>query len=135
VRHDGLVNVDAILPPIGSGDPALAAAVLLAVLVIGFLSGRASKRFGLLVGGLLALVVAGGALTMLTGVRMADRPAWFGVLLPLTVPLLVAFLAGWLGARASWFARIVIVAVAVLLLAAFPYAAITAATAEVLPAG
>jgi hypothetical protein len=135
VGHDGVVNVDTILPPIGPSAPGLAAIVLLVVLVIGFFTGRAKNRFGLLLGGLIALVVAGVALTALAGVRMADRAAWLGTLLPLTVPLLVAFLAGWLGARAGWFARLVILVVAVLVLAAFPYTAVTAATAGMLAVG
>ncbi|MGI5131747.1 hypothetical protein ACQEVB_33440 [Pseudonocardia sp. CA-107938] len=128
------MNADTILPPIGPASPGqttLAAAVLLIVLVIGFFTGRAKNRFGLLLGGLIALVVAGVALTALAGVRFADRAAWFGALLPLTVPLLVAFLAGWLGARAGWFARLAILLVAVLVLAAFPYAAVTARMAAV----
>ena len=136
--HDGVVNVDTILPPIGPTSPGqttLAAVVLLVVLVIGFFTGRAKNRFGLLLGGLIALVVAGVALTALAGVRMADRAAWLGALLPLTVPLLVAFLAGWLAARVGWFARIAILLVAVLVLAAFPYAAVTAATARMLAGG
>jgi len=130
--------VNAILPPIGPtapGQTALAATVLLVVLVIGFFAGRAKNRFGLLLGGLIALVVAGAALTALAGVRMADRAAWLGTLLPLTVPLVVAFLAGWLGARAGWFARLAILLVAVIVLAAFPYAAVTAATAGMLAVG
>ena len=130
--------MNAILPPIGPtapGQTALAATVLLVVLVIGFFAGRAKNRFGLLLGGLIALVVAGAALTALAGVRMADRAAWLGTLLPLTVPLVVAFLAGWLGARAGWFARLAILLVAVIVLAAFPYAAVTAATAGMLAVG
>lgn len=130
--------MDAILPPIGtasSGQSALAAGVLLVVLVIGFFAGRAKKRFGLLIGGLLGLIVVGVVLTVVSGVPMEDRLAWAATLLPLTVPLLVAFLAGWLSARAGWFARVVIVAAGVILLAAFPYAAVSEATARFLAGG
>lgn len=135
MRHHGAVNVDSILPPIGPTSPGqntLAVVVLVVVLVIGFLAGRSKKRFGALIVGLLVLVVAGVALTTLTGVRMEDRPAWIGALLPLTVPLLVAFLAGWFAARAGWFLRVAIVVVAVVVLVAFPYAAVTEATARLL---
>ncbi len=130
--------MDAILPPIGPTSPgqnALAAGVLLVVLVIGFLAGRAKKRFGLLIGGVVGLIVVGVVLTVLTGVRMEDRLAWAATLLPLTVPLLVAFLAGWLSARAGWFMKVVIVAAAVILLAAFPYAAASETTARLLGGG
>lgn len=132
------VNVDAILPPIGPTSPgqsALAAAVLLVVLLIGFFAGRAKKRFGLLIVGLLGLIVVGVVLTIVTGVRIEDRRVWAGTLLPLTVPLVVAYLGGWLCARATWFVRAVIVAAAVIVLAAFPYAAVTEATARFMAGG
>ena len=49
-----------------------------------------------------------------------------------SVPPAIAFLAGWIAARGTWFGRAVVVGVAVLLLAAFPYAAAGAATARAL---
>jgi hypothetical protein len=50
----------------------------------------------------------------------------------LVVPPLVAFPAGWIAARASWFTRVVVVSATVLALAALPYGALGAATAAAL---
>ena len=48
------------------------------------------------------------------------------------LPPAIAFVAGWLATRGTWFRRALTVGVAVLVLAAFPYAAAGAATAGVL---
>ena len=79
----------------------------------------------------LALVLAGvngvdpGAPPDVLGPRLAAVYA-------VAVPPLLAFLAGWIAARTSWFTRVVVVGVAVLALAALPYAALGAATATAL---
>lgn len=116
------------------GGIGVATVVLFAVFVAGVLAGRAKRRFGLLLGGLVALVVAGALVAGVHG-GAADRAGAFAALLATIVPLLVSYLAGWLCARATWFARVVVVAVAALLLAAFPYPAAGAAVARLLPPG
>lgn len=128
------MNLPPLLPT-APGQTPLAVVVLLVVLLIGVAAGRAKSRLVLLLGGLLALLVVGVVLTTVSGVPLDDRPAWVGTLLPTVVPLLVAFLAGWLCGRAGWFVRIVIVGAAVLVLAAFPYAAVTDAAARLLAGG
>ena len=114
------------------GGVGVAAVVLLGVLLLGIVAGRAKRRYGLLVAGLLAAVAAGAVVVSVSGPAGADRAAWIGALYPIVVPLLVAYVAGWLCARGSWFRRLVVLGVGVLLLAVFPYAAAVAATARLL---
>jgi hypothetical protein len=100
------------------------------------LAGRAKGRVGLLLGGLLAVAVLGVVAAAVTGVDPAAPPEVLGPRLgavyAVAVPPLVAFVAGWVAARTSWFVRVVVVGVAVLALAALPYAALGAATATAL---
>lgn len=118
-------------------DPnAAGALVLLGVFVLGVLAGRAKGRVGLLLGGLLVIAALGVGLAVVGGVDPAAPP---DVLAPrlaavyaLVVPPLVAFPAGWIAARASWFTRVVVVSAAVLALAALPYGVLGAATATAL---
>lgn len=119
------------------GDPdAVGALVLLAVFAVGVLAGRAKGRFLLLLAGLVVVVAAVAVVGGVTGTDLSAPPAVLGPRLAdvyaVVVPPAVAFLAGWLVARGSWFARAVVVGAAVLLLAAFPYAAAGAATATAL---
>lgn len=119
------------------GDPnAIGAAVLLVVFVVGVLAGRSRGRSVVLLTGLAALVAVGVVLAGVTGV---DPSAPSGVLGPriadvyaVVVPPAVAFVAGWVAARGTWFGRAVVVGAAVLVLAVFPYAAAGAATAGAL---
>jgi len=118
-------------------DPnAVGAAVLLAVFVVGVVAGLAKQRVALLLVGLVAVVVLGLVVAGITGLdpggpreavaaRLAD--VYAAVLPPAT-----AFVTGWLVTRGTWFRRALTVGVAVLVLAAFPYAAAGAATAGVL---
>lgn len=115
---------------------AVGAAVLAGVFVVGLLAGLAKQRFGLLLGGLAAVVVLGLVMAGITGLDLsgprdavADRLA--GVYAAVLPPA-IAFVAGWLATRGTWFRRALTVGVAVLVLAAFPYAAAGAATAGVL---
>jgi hypothetical protein len=119
------------------GDPnAVGAVVLLVVFVVGVLAGRARGRTALLLVGLVAVVVVGVVVAGVTGTDLSAPPAVLGPRLgdvyAVVVPPAVAFLAGWLAARGSWFGRAVVVGVAVLALAALPYGALGAATAEAL---
>ncbi len=115
-------------------DPAAASAlVLLGVFVLGVVAGRAKGRVVLLLGGLLLVAVLGLVLAVVVGVDPAAPPdvlgPRLGAVYALAVPPLLAFLAGWIAARASWLVRVVVVAATVLALAALPYAALGAATA------
>jgi hypothetical protein len=109
-------------------DPT-AAAVLVAVLAVGVLAGRAKQRFTLLVFGLLAVAGVAIALNALQRAPGSDRAAQFTALYLLGLPLLAAFLAGWLCGRTGWVTRLVVVALAVALVLVFPYAQAGAATA------
>lgn len=116
-------------------DPnAVGALVLLAVLVVGVLAGRAKGRLGLLLGGLLAVVALAVVVAGVLGADLSAPPDVLGPRLgdvyAVVLPPAIAFVAGWLAARGTWFRRALVVGVAVLLLAAFPYAAAGAATAE-----
>lgn len=116
------------------GDPdAVGALVLLVVFGVGVLAGRARGRFLLLLVGLVVVVAAGAVVGGVTGTDLSAPPEVLGPRLgdvyAVVVPPAVAFLAGWLAARGSWFGRAVVVGVAVLLLAALPYGALGAATA------
>jgi hypothetical protein len=120
------------MSPMVPGGVGVAAVVLLVVLVIGIGAGRSKRRWSLL---LLGLVVAAGVGVVTTAVTggPGERADEIARLYTWLVPPVVAFLAGWLCARGSWFLRIVVIAAAALLLAAFPYAAAGRATDQLLP--
>jgi hypothetical protein len=128
--------VPAMSTPLAPGAPwAVTLAVLVVALVIGIASGRAKGRWSLLLAGLVGAVGLGVVLTVATGAGDApgvgeDPGAELGVLYAVTVPLVVAFGAGWLCGRATWSRRFLVLAVAVLLLAAFPYDAAGRFTAD-----
>ncbi len=118
-------------------DPnAVGALVLLGVLVVGVLAGRAKGRLGLLLGGLLAVLAVAVVVAGVSGADLSAPPDVLGPRLgdvyAVVLPPAIAFVAGWLAARGTWFRRALVVGIAVLLLAAFPYAAAGAATAEAL---
>jgi hypothetical protein len=115
-------------------DPAAASAlVLLGVFVLGVVAGRAKGRVVLLLAALLLVAVLGLVLAVVVGVDPAAPPdvlgPRLGAVYALAVPPLLAFLAGWIAARASWPVRVVVVAATVLALAALPYAATAGAVA------
>lgn len=115
-------------------DPnAAGALVLLGVFVVGVLAGRAKGRFVLLLAGSVAVAAIAVVVAGMGGVDLAAPPPVLGPQIAgvyaVVLPPLVAFWAGWLAAKASWFARAVVVGVAVLALAALPYGALGAATA------
>ncbi|OZM79023.1 hypothetical protein [Pseudonocardia sp. MH-G8] len=106
-------------------------AVLLGVLVVGVAAARAKGRWTLLATGILAILVVGIVLTAVAGGPDTEDPAVeLAALYTITVPLVLAFVAGWLAAFGSWLRRFLVVAVATLLLAVFPYAAAGQATAD-----
>lgn len=119
----------------GDGN-AVGALVLVAVFVIGTLAGLAKQRLGLLLGGLVAVVVLGLVVAGITGVDLSGPRAAVAERLTAVysavLPPAIAFTAGWLATRGTWFRRALTVGLAVLLLAAFPYAAAGAATAGAL---
>jgi hypothetical protein len=108
----------------------LAATILGVVLVVGVFAGRAKARWTLLVAGLAAVLAVGIVVTATTGVPAGDDAAEITALYQLTLPLAVAFAAGWLCARGSWLRRLLVVGIAAVLLATFPYTAAGQATAE-----
>jgi hypothetical protein len=116
--------------------PAVTGAVLLVVLLVGVVAGRAKNRWTLLAVGLVILAAAGVVLT-----AVADRPAGgaaapqdkggeLAALYTITLPLVVAYVAGWLLVRGGWLRRLLVVAVGAVLLVAFPYGAAGQATAD-----
>ncbi len=111
----------------------VAALVLLVVLVVGVAVGRSKRRFGLLLVGIIVIAVVGFVVTATTSGAVGTRAADIARLYTTAVPPLVAFVAGWICARGSWFTRIVVIAAAAVLLAAFPYATAGDATANLLP--
>lgn len=115
---------------------AAGALVLVAVFVVGLLAGMAKGRIGLLLVGLVAVVVLGLVLGGVSGVDLSGPrdavAARLADVYAAVLPPAIAFTAGWLTARGTWFRRALVVGVGVLLLAAFPYAAAGAATAGVL---
>ncbi len=124
-----------------SGDNGIVAglAVLVGVALVGLVAGFSKGRVGLLLVGLVAAVVIG---LLVIGVPDLAGPreavaAQLSEAYTLVLPPAVAFVTGWLVARGTWFRRVVVVVVgvAVLLLAAFPYAAAGAATAGALVPG
>lgn len=104
------------------------AAVLLALLLVGVVAGRARGRLLLLLVGLVVLVVAGALVSGVTAPG-ADAAAWTR-LLSTAVPPLAAYLAGWLCARGSLFGRLIVLAAAALLVAVLPYPALGAVMAR-----
>lgn len=118
------------------GGVEIAGAVLLVVLVIGVVAGRARRRWTLLVVGLVVVVVAGSAVALATTPLRsgsADRVQEYAKVLSTVVPLAVAYAAGWVCGRGSWFLRIVVIGAAALLLAVFPYSVAAAGLARLLP--
>lgn len=119
----------------GATSPGVAALVLLVVLLVGVSAGRSKKRFVLLLGGLVALAVAGFVLTAVAGQPAPNPAAGTTAFYAVALPLVVTYLAGWVCGRARWFTRLVVIALAALLLAAFPYDAAGRATADRLDPG
>lgn len=118
------------------GGLGVAGVVLLGVLLVGVLAGRSRRRWTLLLVGLAVVVVAGSVVALSTGPPRSasvDRVQEYAKVLATVVPPAVAYGAGWLCGRGSWFLRIVVVAAAALLLAVFPYPAAAAALARLLP--
>jgi nicotinamide riboside transporter PnuC len=110
---------------------AVVGAVLLGVLLVGVAAGRAKGRWTLLAAGIVGILAAGIVLTAVGGGPDTEDPAAeLTALYTITVPLVLAYVAGWLVVRGTWLRRFLVVAVAVLLLAAFPYAAAGRATAD-----
>ncbi|MCO1656626.1 hypothetical protein [Pseudonocardia humida] len=120
---------------VGPNSSAVAGAVLLGVLVIGILAGRAKQRLTLLLFGLLAMVGVVIALNALVRQQGGDRAAEFTGLYLLGLPLVAVYLAGWLCARGSWFTRVLVVVLAVALVLVFPYAQAGQATAALVGGG
>jgi hypothetical protein len=115
---------------------AVTAAVLLGVLVVGVIAGRAKGRWTLLAAGIAAIFTVGIVLTAVSGGPDSEDPAVeLAALYTVTVPLVLAYVAGWLAAYGSWWRRVLVVGVAALLLAAFPYAAAGQATADAFLSG
>ena len=115
------------------GGVGTAAAVLAVVFVIGVLAGRAKRRWTLLLTGLVVMVGAGMVVVVSRGAAAA-RAQEYAEALSTVLPLGVAYLAGWLCGRGTWFKRLLVVAAAALLLAAFPYAAAGEALVRLIPA-
>ncbi|OLT20385.1 hypothetical protein BJF78_09815 [Pseudonocardia sp. CNS-139] len=109
----------------------VAAVVLAVVLLIGVAAGRAKGRLVLLVVGLVTVVVFGIVVNAATGGPPGDDPAAeVTALYQFALPPAVAFTAGWLCAHGSWLRRLVVLALAAVLLASFPYVAAGRATAD-----
>jgi hypothetical protein len=110
---------------------AVTGAVLLAVLIIGIVVGRAKGRWMLLATGIVVIAAVGVVLTAVGGGPPTDDPAAeLTALYTITLPLVIAYVAGWLVARGGWLRRFLVIAVGALLLVAFPYAAAGQATAD-----
>ena len=116
----------------GGQSPGVAGLVLVVVLVIGVFAGRATRRFTLLLAGLLAMLGIGVGVTVLAAApgAVADRAAELTGFYAVVVPLMVAYVAGWLCARGGLLWRLVVLGVAVLVLAVFPYADAGRVTAD-----
>lgn len=117
--------------------PAVTGVVLLAVLLAGVLAGRSKSRWTALAGGIVLIFAAGVVLTAVGGGPENDDPAAeLTALYTITLPLLIAFVAGWLLVRGGWLRRFLVIAIGAFLLVAFPYAAAGQATATAfLPGG
>lgn len=110
---------------------AVTGAVLLAVLLIGIATGRAKGRWTLLAAGIVIIAAVGVVLTAVGGGPSTDDPAAeLTALYTITLPLVVAYVAGWLVARGGWLRRVLVIAVGALLLVVFPYAVAGQATAD-----
>ncbi len=110
---------------------AVTGAVLLVVLLVGVAAGRAKTRWTLLAAGIVGIGAVGIVLTAVGGAPATEEPAAeLAALYTITVPLVIAYTAGWLAVRGSWLRRLLVVGVAALLLVAFPYAAAGRATAD-----
>ena len=110
---------------------AVTGAILLVVLIVGIAAGRAKGRWTLLAAGIVVIAAVGVVLTAVGGTPATEDPAAeLAALYTITVPLAIGYVAGWLAARGSWLRRFLVVSVATLLLAAFPYAAAGQATAD-----
>lgn len=122
-----------------SVSTAVAGIVVVVALLIGVAAGRAKRRWTLLIGGLVVVLVLGIALVAVSGGPAGDDPAVeITELYTVTVPFGVAYAAGWLCGRGSWLRRLVVLGIAAVLLAVFPYAAAGQVTADSLlraPAG
>jgi hypothetical protein len=111
--------------------PAVTGAVLLAVLLIGVLAGRAKGRWTALAAGIVVIGAVGVVLTAVGGGPENEDPgAELTALYTITLPLAIAYVAGWLLVRGGWLRRFLVIAVGALLLVAFPYAAAGQATAD-----
>jgi nicotinamide riboside transporter PnuC len=110
---------------------AVTGAVLLVVLLIGVAAGRAKGRWTILVAGLVVIAAVGVVLTAAGDTPAGEDPATeLTTLYTITLPLVIAYLAGWLLVRGGWLRRFLVIAVGALLLVAFPYAAAGQATAD-----
>lgn len=115
---------------------AVTGAVLLVVLFVGVAAGRAKTRWTLLFTGLVAILVVGIVLTAVGGGPDTEDPSLeLAALYTVTVPLALAYLAGWLAAHGSWLKRFLVVGAAVVLLAVFPYALAGQVTADAFLSG
>lgn len=111
--------------------PAVTGAVLLVALLIGVAAGRAKGRWTILVAGLMVIAAVGVVLTAAGDTPAGEDPAAeLTTLYTITLPLVIAYLAGWLLVRGGWLRRFLVIAVGALLLVAFPYAAAGQATAD-----
>jgi len=111
--------------------PAVTGAVLLVVLLIGVVAGRAKGRWSLLAAGIVVIAAAGVVLTAVGDTPASEDPAAeLTALLTITLPLVIAYVAGWLVVRGGWLRRFLVIAVGALLLVAFPYAAAGQAAAD-----
>ncbi|MHA6621039.1 hypothetical protein [Pseudonocardia sp. DLS-67] len=119
--------VDGLLPY----APAVTGAVLLVVLLIGVVAGRAKSRWTALASGVVVIAAVGVVLTAVGGGPPTDDPAAeLTALYTITLPLLIAYVAGWLVVHGGWLRRFLVIAIGALLLVAFPYAAAGQATAD-----
>jgi hypothetical protein len=111
--------------------PAVTGAVLLVVLLIGVAAGRAKSRWTVLVAGLVVIAAVGVVLTAVGGGPPSDdSAAELTALYTITLPLVIAYVAGWLLVRGGWLRRFLVIAVGAMLLVVFPYAAAGQATAD-----
>lgn len=124
------------LTPLTGGNAPMAGAILLIALVAGVFAGLTQKgRYGLLLSGLV-LIAAFGVVTLVSGGGLAvagPREVLVGQLVRLydtVIPLVVAFLAGFLAARGSWWWRGGVVLVGVLLVVMLPFPVMAESTAD-----
>lgn len=115
--------------PGGVGGAAL---VLLVVLLIGVAMGRSRARFLLLFAGLVA--IGAGAVILASVGGSPDKAAAMARFYTIFVPVGTALLAGWLCAKGSWFKRLIVLALAAILVAVFPSDAAGRASAGLIKA-